>query len=91
MHGNRWFSTLYLESGYWQIAMHLDCEDKTAFTISLGLFQFKVMAFMLCNAPSTFESLMEGMLQGILWMQCIVYLDDIVVFRKTEKQALEHF
>lgn len=53
--GNRSFSTLNLESGYWQIAMEPESKDKTVFMMSLGLFQFQVMAFGLCNVPVTFK------------------------------------
>ena len=53
---------------------------KTAFTTRSGLYQFKVMPFGLCNAPATFEHLMELVLRGLTWERCLVYLDNIVVF-----------
>ena len=49
---------------------------KTAFTTHEGLYEFKVMPFGLCNAPATFQQLMDS---GIQWSRCLVYLDDIIV------------
>ena len=47
------------------------------------------MPFGLCNAPSTFERLMERVLQGLQWHTCLVYIDDVVVFGQDEMQLLE--
>ena len=49
-----WFSTLDLHSGYWQVEVDTD-QEKTTFTMQQGLFQFRVMPFGLCNAPSIFR------------------------------------
>ena len=88
--GNNWFCTLDLQSGYWQIGMHPDDREKTAFTTHRGLFEFNVMPFGLCNAPATFENMMETMLRGLLWKNCLVYLDDIIVFGNTREQCLSN-
>ena len=49
--GNQqWFSTMYIASGYWQVAMSPDVKRKAAFVTNEGLFQFRVMPFGLCNA-----------------------------------------
>lgn len=88
--GNKWFCSLDLESGYWQIAMDEDSKEKTAFISSLGLFQFKVMSFGLCNAPATFERMMEKMLSGLRWTKCLVYIDDVIVFGKTFQEMLDN-
>ena len=53
--------------------------EKTAFTLRHGLFEFKTLPFGLCNAPATFERLMETVLAGLNWQICLIYLDDIIV------------
>ena len=79
--GSRWFSTLDLASGYWQVELDPIDREKTAFTFhGKGLFHFKVMCFGLTNAPATFQRLMETVLKGILWKICVVYMDDVICY-----------
>ena len=88
--GARYFSTLDLASGYWQVGMTEDAKLKSAFATSGGgLYQFKVMPFGLANAPSTFERLMEKVLAGLPWQICLFYLDDIIVYSKDVTTHLE--
>ena len=63
-------------------------KEKSAFVCSKGLFQWKVMPFGLCNAPPTFERLMESILRGLQWEICLVYLDDIIVFGRTFEETM---
>ncbi|KAE9174383.1 hypothetical protein PF002_g29070 [Phytophthora fragariae] len=76
------FTTLDLHSGYWQIGVSPEDRDKTAFTTKQGLYRFLRMPFGLMNAPSTFQRMMNGVLRGLTWTTCLVYLDDIVVFTR---------
>ena len=88
--GKQWFSTLDLASGYWQVSLSPEARCKTAFATHSGLFQFRVMPFGLCNAPATFERLMDRVLQGLRWSRCLVYLDDIISFGTTFEDSLDN-
>jgi hypothetical protein len=78
--GAKWFTTLDLSSGYWQIPMCPDDMDKTAFTSKYGLYRWRRMPMGLCNAPATFQRAMDAVLRGLTWQMCLVYLDDIIVY-----------
>ncbi|UYV73470.1 K02A2.6-like [Cordylochernes scorpioides] len=88
--GSSWFSTLDLKSGYWQVGVHPADREKTAFSTGNGLYQFTVMPFGLCNAPATFERLMELVLRGLTWKTCLVYLDDVMVMGRTFGEHLKN-
>ena len=87
--GAKWFSTLDLASGYWQVEMEEEDKAKTAFCTKYGLFQFNVMPFGLCNAPGTFERLMETVLRGMQWERAVLYLDDIIIFSETIEDHMQ--
>ena len=89
LQGSQYFSTLDLYSGYWQVKMDSKDIDKTAFVTRQGLFRFTVMPFGLCNAPATFERLMELVLSGLNWKICLIYLDDVIVYRGNFYDALD--
>ena len=89
--GAKFFSSMDLCSGYWQVKMSEDAKDKTSFYgAGGGLWRFTVMPFGLCNAPATFERLMERVLGQLQWQICLCYLDDILIFSKTVEQHLDH-
>lgn len=88
--GSKWFSTLDLLSGYWQVEVSPEDREKTAFCTHEGLFEFRVMPFGLCNAPATFQRLMDAVLAGLKWSSCLVYLDDIVIPGTTFRAHLAH-
>ena len=87
--GFRWFSTLDLASGYWRVAMDAGTQEKAAFVTSSALYEWTVMPFGLCNAPSTFARLMELVLKGLHWKICLIYLDDVIVIGRTFEEELE--
>ena len=84
-----WFSTMDLANGYWQVALDDYAKEKSASRMRGGLYQWNVMPFGLCNAPSTFERLMERVLEGLHWEILLVYLDDIIIYGKTFEMELE--
>ena len=78
----RYFSSMDLKSGYWQIEVDERDREKTAFVTPGGLYEFKVMPFGLNTAPATFQRVMDTVLSGLKWQSCLVYLDDVVVFSR---------
>ena len=84
------FSTLDLASGRWQVELAEKSREKTDFSTTEGLYEFKVMPFGLCNAPATFQRLMDLVLSGLQWSNCLVYLDDAIVMGKTFQEHLKH-
>ena len=88
--GSKFFTTLDLASGYWQVEVAPEDQPKTAFTTPEGLYLFKVMPFGLCNAPATFQRLMDRVLSGLKWSSCLVYFDDIIVVGTTFQEHLHH-
>ena len=87
--GAKWFSTLELASGYWQVPMDPVSSDKAAFVTSSGLYEWIVMPFGLTSSPSTLERLMELILAGLRFETCLIYLDDIIVYGKTFEEELK--
>ncbi|KAG1940729.1 interleukin-1 receptor accessory protein-like 1-A [Pimephales promelas] len=85
-----WYSTLDLASGYWQVQVDERDREKTAFTTPFGLFEWDRMPFGLCNAPATFQRLMQRCLGGQLVDSTLVYLDDVIVFSPDFASHLLH-
>lgn len=77
-----WFSTFDLRSGFHQVPVNPRDVNKTTFVCHRGSFRFPRMPFGLCNAPATFQRLMDSVLAGLNFEICLVYLDDIIVFSK---------
>ena len=86
----KYFSSMDLRSGFWQIELDLASRDKTAFISHAGLFQFRVMPFGLTNAPATFQRLMDLVLGRVKWLCALIYLDDIIVYSSSFDDYLHH-
>ena len=87
--GAQWFGTLDMTSGYHQVKLREQDKSKTAFSFGQGLWQFRYMPFGLCNAPATFERLMERVLDGLHWRTALVFLDDVIVYGSSFEQELQ--
>jgi hypothetical protein len=85
---SKYFSSIDLTSGFWQIEMHSGDKEKTAFCIKNGLYQFKVMPMGLTNAPLTFQRCMDNILRTVNWKKCLCFFDDILVFGRTFDEHL---
>ena len=89
LRGSCYFATIDLLSGYWQLGMTDRAKERSAFCTRRGLFQFTRMPFGLSGAPGSFCRLMGIILRDLLWVICLCYLDDIVVYAKTPQELLE--
>ena len=87
--GTGHFSCLDLKSWFWQIKMEETSKLYTAFTVgNLGFFKCNWMPFGLCNAPATFQWLMQNCLGELNLIYCLIYLDDLIVFLQMAEEHL---
>ena len=84
------FSCLDLQQAYHQVRLNSADIPKTAFTTPQGLYEYMVLPFGLSNAPSTFQSIINGILGPELRHCCLVYMDDIMVYSKSPEEHLTH-
>ena len=97
--GARYFSTMDLKSGFWQVKASEDSCQYTAFTVgSMGVYEFLRMSYGLCNAPEMFHHLMQNYLGELNLSFAMVYLDDMIVYLEMPEDHLtwlqavfEHF
>ena len=84
------YSTLDLNSGFWQVPMDEESKQYTAFTLgSMGLYECESMPFGLCNAPPTFQRCMQNCLGELNLTYCLIYLDDVIVFSEMPEEHLQ--
>jgi len=82
----QWFTKMDIKNGFHLIQMKEGDKWKTAFRNRYGLFEFQVMPFGLTNAPSTFQNMMNHILSDLLDAGVIAYMDDILIYAKTEEE-----
>ena len=89
MVGAGYFSCLDLKAGFWQNAMDKALKQYTAFIMgNVGCFECEHMPFGLCNTPATFQ-IMQNCLGELNLTYCLICLDDVIVFWKTEEEHLK--
>ena len=82
----KYLSTFDFCKGYWQIPMNIEDKEKTAFSSTLGLFQFVRMPFGLVNAGATYERMMRKLLNGMIGVAN--YVDDVIVYLATWEEHM---
>lgn len=88
--GARWFTTLDLRSGFHQILVTMEDQHKTAFQTHFGHFEYKVMPYGLTGAPATFQSVMNHVLAPLLRKCVVIFIDDILIYSKTQEEHMQH-
>ena len=79
--GPKYFSKLDFKSGYWQVELDEADKEKTAFQVwGVVFFEANRMPFGICNAPATFQRLMERCMGELNLKDCLIYLDDIIIY-----------
>ena len=86
LQGAKYFSRLDLRDGYFHVPIAEQDVHKTAFSCRYGTYEYLVMPFGLMNAPGTFQRIMNQVFFDMLDKNVIVYLDDILIFTKTEAE-----
>jgi len=91
LEGAKYFVSLDLQNGYWQLANSERARERSAFCCRRSLYKFTCMPFGLCGAPGTFSRCMQSILCNELWKICLCYLDDIIIFGATKAELLQRF
>ena len=89
LHGAKYFTTIDMKSGYYQVEMEEVHKERSAFTVgSIGFFEYNKIAFGLTNAPATYQRLMQECLGDMNMRIYLIYLDDLIIFSRSYE---EHF
>ena len=89
--GARYFSTMDLKSGFWQVKMSEESCQYTAFTLgSMGMYEFLRMPYGLCNVPAMFQCFMQNCLGELNLQFALIYLDDVIVYSRMQEDHLTH-
>jgi len=84
------FSKLDLRHGYYQVQIVERDEAKTTMVMRYVSYEFLVMPFRLCNAPTTFCTLINNVLRMFLDKFVVVYLDDIILYSESMEEHKKH-
>lgn len=90
LRGSTLMSSLDMAAGYWQIEIDEKDRHKTAFITKYGPLEHVRLSFGLCNSPATFSRVVQLDLQGLTWVECLAYLDDIIILRDSLKNHLQN-
>src|SRR5215212_10378170 len=90
LNGTKVFSKIDLHSGYHQVRINPKDVEKTTFQMRYELYEFLVMPFELTNAPAMFMMVMNNALQPLIDKCMIVYINDILIYSKNEKEHEQH-
>ena len=87
--GAHYFATIDLKSSFWQVKVSEESRQYTAFTVgSMGVYEFLCMPYGLCNAPATFQHLMQNCLGELNLSFAMVYLDDVIMYSEMPEDHL---
>ncbi|CAF1469586.1 unnamed protein product, partial [Didymodactylos carnosus] len=88
--GSKYFTKLDLKFGYFQIPIHEQDKEKTAFITRDGLWEFNALPQGVMNGPPTFQRVMHNLIGNGRWNYVVVYLDDILIFSKDFNEHKQH-
>ena len=87
--GAKVYSVIDLAGAFWQLPVHPDSQDKTAFVTQSGQYRWTRMPFGLRNAPVSFQRLMAEVFRGLIYKTMVVYCDDIICFSPNLDQHMK--
>ena len=91
LNGAKYFSSIDMKSGYHQIEVEENHNERTGFTVgALGFWEYNKMPFGLSNSPTTYQRVVEECLGDLNMKICVVYIDDLIIFSRTFEEHLDN-
>ena len=90
LNGKKNFTCLDLASGYHNVCVSPESQEKTAFIVEHGLYHYKRLPFGLVSAPASFSRLMDHIFRKQLGDYLLLYLDDLIIYSNTLAEDLQH-